>query len=190
MLARVLMRGISRPALKKVSQAMKQIIPADSAAKKTEEVATHKTMLKRFYLKVHPDKFAQYPAISESNNESFQKLQSFFEELAEAVKGKRFPVSRAHSLVFYIWTTKGELVESGITIPKAIANKPASQKVMRRLHTLLRTSGGDCKHMVQKTLAELFRKAGINDSWVWEENYWKHHIEKRDAVPEASSTKK
>ena len=118
-----------------------------------------KAVLKKFFLKVHPDRYAQYPTIAKANEQSFALLQSFLQHISGSATDNMPPPAKSEMLVFYTWSTA----------PKKESEAPK----LRKISVNLRTSGGDCPNMVAKTLTDLFAQASVEPSvFTWDEGYW------------------
>jgi hypothetical protein len=116
-------------------------------------------VLKKFFLKVHPDRYAQYPTIAKANEQSFALLQSFLQHISGSATDNMPPPAKSEMLVFYTWSTA----------PKKESEAPK----LRKISVNLRTSGGDCPNMVAKTLTDLFAQASVEPSvFTWDEGYW------------------
>jgi hypothetical protein len=123
-----------------------------------------KHVLKKFFLKVHPDHFAQYPTIAKANEASFQELQSFLQHIAGANDGA-MPPAKNTPLTFYAWAPEKHVnASSG-------AATPAPK--LRKIAVNLRTTGGDCRHLITKTLTDMFEQANVQPPvFSWGEAYW------------------
>jgi len=58
-----------------------------------------KSLLRRVYLKVHPDLFGKYPDKQSVNQASMQELQSLYDEL---VSGRNLSLQKTRTIVFHI----------------------------------------------------------------------------------------
>jgi hypothetical protein len=131
-------------------------------------------VLKKFFLKVHPDRYAQYPEISKTNNESFQSLQSFLQHISSVTENGA-PPAKCQQLIFYTWAPQQQHHHHHQKNSHHVLTDPAQPEPapkLRRIAVNLRTSGGDCRHLVYKTLTDMFGQADLATEFSWGDAYW------------------
>eukprot|EP00753_Platysulcus_tardus_P007283 PLAT15031.1.p1 GENE.PLAT15031.1~~PLAT15031.1.p1 ORF type:complete len:185 (+),score=53.56 PLAT15031.1:31-585(+) len=115
---------------------------------------------KQFSKKVHPDLFRAHETAGDQNADSFQVLQSVLNDIkalsiSDGQDDAAYPAAATHNLHFYLWPPVGD--------------PPQFQQVK----AVVRTTGGDCRSIVQSDLSALFRAAGLDvPSFEWDKRYW------------------
>ena len=95
-----------------------------------------KEVMRKFYIRIHPDLFQRYPIVAKTNEESFSSLMEFFNTLKEGA----LPEKQTLDLPFFMRTKiEGKFDEVYLTIS---------------------TSGGVCHNKVKKDLSAFFK--GMN----------------------------
>lgn len=113
-------------------------------------------IMKRLYMKVHPDFFRNHPELQEVNDDSFQRLSGFFSTIE---KDDTFPPASRQELTFYVRDEQGVSAESVKTV----------------MLTLV-TTGGNCKRVVGRTLSEFFEQVGLPTEFEWDDKYWQYNL--------------
>eukprot|EP01134_Creolimax_fragrantissima_P005852 CFRG5852T1 len=105
---------------------------------------------KQFLRCVHPDRMNRYTKQKKQNEASLQKLFSFIDEIKSE---ESFPVKQHLVLPF--------------DIPQG---RPGQFKTV----TLnIRTSGGDCRRVIEKSILKCFNESGVVGSELtWSDKYW------------------
>jgi hypothetical protein len=106
------------------------------------------TMRKLAFL-VHPDRFSKLPAAAEENAVSLAALQGLLTTVQKQKDGH--PPASIQRLRFHVY-------ESG------------SQT--RTVELLLKTTGGDCRSVVQRSLGQLFSSVGLPPNFRWGTGDW------------------
>lgn len=127
-------------------------------------------VLRGFYMKTHPDKLAAFPEAREINEKSFQELNNFLSQLKsrpfqeqmqageEVDKSSVFPPAQTLNLRFYILQDVNNVSQ---VVPQSF---------------MLRTTGGNCKHVVQTSLSAFFGRCGLSDVFKWDDVYWNQNF--------------
>lgn len=111
--------------------------------------------LRKFYLRVHPDLFTHYPKQKDVNQESFSRFQAFLDDVRD--KDTAPPRAGLHSYRFFLKTKEdGRFQEVALE---------------------LRTTGGDCRNLVQRSLEAFFKECGLPEKFVWAEGDWDYSLE-------------
>mmetsp|Transcript_13139 Transcript_13139/g.43284 ORF Transcript_13139/g.43284 Transcript_13139/m.43284 type:complete len:305 (+) Transcript_13139:50-964(+) len=134
---------------------------------------------------IHPDRFARTPRIAEENSKSLAALQS----LADIVERTRdgHPPARVSRLLFHVHAPPGGAGSKGAKSKRGRGGKEG----LVRVEHVLKTTGGDCRHVVQRSLSELFAKLGIERDFTWGEGAWQILSEEEQAernAPASSSS--
>ena len=110
-------------------------------------------VMRMFVARVHPDKFGAYPKEQQVNEQSLSELTGFLSNVSNPEE--RFAPAQKISMEFYIHGS-----DDGSPLNK--------------IDFKLRTTGGDCKRLVQRQLTELFQTAGVpKPDFTWDEKFWK-----------------
>eukprot|EP00455_Lapot_gusevi_P033913 TRINITY_DN3722_c0_g1_i2.p1 TRINITY_DN3722_c0_g1~~TRINITY_DN3722_c0_g1_i2.p1 ORF type:complete len:202 (+),score=2.00 TRINITY_DN3722_c0_g1_i2:61-666(+) len=111
-----------------------------------------KQIMKRFFLMVHPDRFHSHPDIQSVNSASMQRLNDLFTQIKEAANGEGHPPAGFHDLVFFV-------------------HRPAADTSagFHKIALRLRTTGGNCKNTLEKSLGELFFQCGLGREFDWDD---------------------
>lgn len=86
------------------------------------------------------------------------------------------PPAKCQQLTFYTWApqTHHHPQHHHKNEPH-LANQPPPPEPapkLRRISVNLRTTGGDCRHLVYKTLSEMFGQAELQKDFSWGDSYW------------------
>jgi len=111
--------------------------------------------LRKFYLKVHPDLFTHYPTQKHVNQESFSRFQAFLDDVRD--KNTAPPRAGLHAYRFYL--------------------KTKDDGLFQEVALELRTTGGDCRNVVQRSLEGFFKQCGLPEKFIWAEGDWNYNIE-------------
>jgi len=111
--------------------------------------------LRKFYLKVHPDLFTHYPTQKHVNQESFSRFQAFLDDVRD--KNTAPPRAGLHAYRFYL--------------------KTKDDGLFQEVALELRTTGGDCRNVVQRSLEGFFTQCGLPEKFIWAEGDWNYNIE-------------
>lgn len=111
--------------------------------------------LRKFYLKVHPDLFTHYPTQKHVNQESFSRFQAFLDDVRD--KDTAPPRAGLHAYRFYL--------------------KTKDDGFFQEVALELRTTGGDCRNVVQRSLERFFKLCGLPEKFIWAEGDWNYNIE-------------
>lgn len=112
--------------------------------------------LRKFYLRVHPDLFTHHPTQKHVNQESFSRFQAFLDEVRDQTTAP--PRAGLHAYRFYLKTKEeGKFQEVALE---------------------LRTTGGDCRNVVQRSLEGFFKQCGLPERFTWAESDWVYSIER------------
>ena len=125
-----------------------------------------KDVLKKFYLKVHPDTFGAFPELRAQNEESMQALNGLLQEIKSG--DGPYPERRTARLMFIVRMSSGEERDAFMRVPFDI-----------------RTTGADCRHIMAESFHKLFKAVGLPHTFHWGTEYW----EKRLEAPEYVSSK-
>jgi len=112
------------------------------------------TMRKLAFL-VHPDRFSGAPAAAEENATSLAALQGLLSTVQKSKDGH--PPAAVQRLRFHLHAAEGGT---------------------RRVEAVLRTTGGDCRGVVERGLGELFGKLGLAPAFRWGAGDWEVLSEK------------
>ncbi|EGG20108.1 hypothetical protein DFA_07225 [Cavenderia fasciculata] len=121
--------------------------------KNTSKIKAIRSTLKKFFLKVHPDLFYQYPDVKKTNDKSLRILQSFLEE----IKNEKM-TTRSYSLQFYYLDSESAGATEQSQIPHISVSFDIDSSNPRKLQTFLRNA--------EKQLQYLLRKIGIKDDFI------------------------
>mmetsp|Transcript_30828 Transcript_30828/g.37360 ORF Transcript_30828/g.37360 Transcript_30828/m.37360 type:complete len:389 (-) Transcript_30828:228-1394(-) len=113
------------------------------------EVPMLRQSLKKLQFLVHPDRFGAYPEVKEQNQDSLTTLQGFVSSIRQ-LEGD-YPQAGFHDLQFHIMDEHDNMKRVGVT---------------------MKTTGGNCKNVVQKSLGELFHQCGIQRDFKWDDGFW------------------
>jgi hypothetical protein len=105
--------------------------------------------MRRLAFLVHPDRFAGQPAAAEENAASLAALQGLLSTVQKQKDGH--PPAAIHRLGFHVHAAEGGT---------------------RRVSATLKTTGGNCKAVVERGLGELFSKLGLPPSFRWAAGDW------------------
>mmetsp|Transcript_31632 Transcript_31632/g.44050 ORF Transcript_31632/g.44050 Transcript_31632/m.44050 type:complete len:181 (+) Transcript_31632:66-608(+) len=109
-----------------------------------------KAVLKKFYLKTHPDLFMNHPDEKEVNEQSLQHLQGLLDELKDSTE--YYPPASHISLDFYL--------------------RVSGEEDFKHATLDIRTSGGECKQLVKKNLSHFFDSVGLPSEFEWGSDFW------------------
>lgn len=114
-------------------------------------------VMRLFVARVHPDKFGAYPKEQQVNEQSLSELTGFLSNVSNPEE--RFAPAQKISMEFYIYGSD----DGG-----------GGGNPLNKIDFKLRTTGGDCKRLVQRQLTELFQTAGVpKPDFTWDEKFWK-----------------
>lgn len=102
-----------------------------------------KETLKRLFMKIHPDLFHREEEIRRTNDASFQALQEFLQGIRAIDLSEGYPPPRTQRLDFFL-------------------RDAAANNGYRRVALVLRTTGGDCRSVVQRSLCSFFAECGLS----------------------------
>lgn len=106
-------------------------------------------VMRELQKQVHPDKFTMHPEAQAANQESLAVLQGFLSSVKK-LQGE-YPPAGVHRLKFHIRGQNNEL---------------------RQVGTVLKTTGGDCRKLVEVSLSNLFATCGLSPIFRWDPGYW------------------
>lgn len=110
-----------------------------------------KSTLRKLYMKTHPDLFGQFPEQQRTNENSYKELLGVLDTIQAAKNG--FPPARKLVLPFYL--------------------REKSETQEFRMATLkLRTTGGNCKALVEEALGDFFQDCGLKPGFKWPASSW------------------
>nr|CCA14046.1 conserved hypothetical protein [Albugo laibachii Nc14] len=114
-----------------------------------EEIPGLKTVLRKLYLRTHPDLFGQYPEHQRVNEESYKELMGI---LSTIESSQEFPAARNLNLPFYL--------------------KTATSGSFKEVELKLRMTGGACHTIVEEALSTFFKECDLPSAFKWEEGSW------------------
>eukprot|EP00298_Acanthocystis_sp_HF-20_P004277 c14620_g1_i1.p1 GENE.c14620_g1_i1~~c14620_g1_i1.p1 ORF type:complete len:213 (-),score=57.90 c14620_g1_i1:28-666(-) len=111
-------------------------------------------VIRNFVRLVHPDRFANYPELHDVNQRSLMALNEFIQHIKTKVDDDhRYPAAAHQELTFYVTTEQG----------------------IRKLPVVLKTTGGNCQHVIKSTFQSMFARCGLPDDFEWDEAFWKEN---------------
>ena len=136
------------------------------AAEEVAPVPPLSRVMRLFVARVHPDRFGAFPAEQQVNERSLSELTGFLSNVSNAGGGvgkEDFLPAQKIKMEFFVQQQQQQQQGGGDASPQ-----------LRKIDFKLRTTGGDCKHLVQRQLVELFEIAGVsNPHFVWDDKFWK-----------------
>ncbi|KAK3260137.1 hypothetical protein CYMTET_30892 [Cymbomonas tetramitiformis] len=115
----------------------------------SSEAPRLREVMRELQKQVHPDKFTMHPEAQAVNQESLSVLQGFLSSVKK-LQGE-YPPAGVHRLKFHIRGRNDEL---------------------RQVGTVLKTTGGDCRKLVEVSLSGLFTHCGLSPIFRWDPGYW------------------
>lgn len=119
-----------------------------------EQLPLLSNVMKKLYFKVHPDRFGTAPEeVRRTNEDSFQRLSGFMGTIR--AKEDHLPPADVQRLRFFVKEEGDEL---------------------REVELVLRTTGGNCKNVVAKSLGEFFAQVGLPERFEWDPGMWGYNL--------------
>lgn len=122
-------------------------------------------VMRMFVARVHPDKFVYYPEEQQVNEESLSQLTGFMSNVSNP--DEEFMPAQKIAMHFWVIETVDDDNDGNGT------ETETETETLRKVEFALRTTGGDCKNLVQRQLEDLFRSVGIEDpTFEWDDKFW------------------
>ncbi|EFA78338.1 hypothetical protein PPL_08989 [Heterostelium album PN500] len=118
----------------------------------SKPIPNARSVLKKFFLKVHPDLFYQYPKLKNINDKSLRVLQSFLEE----VKSEKVS-SRSYKLEFYYLDARSATTTNEDDIPYVEISFDIDNSTPRKLNTMIKKA--------EQKIQNLLKITGITDEF-------------------------
>ncbi|KAF2072919.1 hypothetical protein CYY_005776 [Polysphondylium violaceum] len=129
-----------------------------SSSTTTTDLKNNKLILKKFFLKVHPDLFFQYPKVKKTNDQSLRLLHSFLEE----VKNERLS-NKSYQLMFYylddnVYDVEQDIPYISVSFDIDLPHSGDTFHYSNRIYHHLKEA--------ENQISTLFKSVGIKESFV------------------------
>ncbi|GAM27478.1 hypothetical protein SAMD00019534_106540, partial [Acytostelium subglobosum LB1] len=132
-----------------------------------KHIPNARSVLKKFFLKVHPDLFYQYPNMKKVNDQSLRALQSFLEEVKS---GK--VTTKSYTLEFFYLDSKSATSTDESTVPHISVSFDIDNSTPRRLNQMIRKAEKQLQYMLKSIgIKEEFHINSLLGKSTTSENY-------------------
>jgi hypothetical protein len=182
--------AISRPITHSISPIYSRLYSSSSSSS-SSSLPLLSFVLRRFFFLVHPDLYSDSPNHQAVNAKSVQALNSFLTELkATSDSDSPYPPPQFINLSFFIRKRRGDRIfgVSPVGMEKENEKKKKNGKTKSKInnkagdvipgeyhliHHTIALTGGECKGVIERSLAELFKKVDLPSEFAWDNEYWK-----------------